>query len=201
MNTCKHCGATLPDEAQYCLQCGGRALEPPVPSEALPVSAFVEPAVLGGTFLGTLSALPFVSLGNGLCCMWVLGGGALATWLLQRKHPQGPEAVTYGDGAFVGVLSGSFGALIATLISIPVRLLSAEALREEMELFEEMLAGIEGPLRELFLRLVSPELSFFNVMTMLFMNLVLFSLFAMVGGILLLAILGHKSGNPVPPRT
>ncbi len=201
MNTCRHCGATLPDEAQYCMQCGGAAFEPRELSEPLPVSGFVEPAVLGGAFLGTLSALPIVSLGNALCCMWVLGGGALAAWLLRRKHPQGPEAVTYGDGAFVGVLSGAFGAVIATAISIPVRLLSTEALRAEMEVFEELLTDIEGPLRELFLRLVSPELSFVTVLATFFMNLVTFSLFAMVGGILLLAIMGRKSGNPIPPRT
>ena len=129
-----------------------------------------------------------------------MGGGALAAWLLRRKHPQGPESVTYGDGAFVGVLSGSFGAVITTAISIPVRLLSAEALRAQMETVDEMLSDIEGPVRELFLRLLSPELSFVTILATLFMYLVTFSLFAMVGGILLVAIMGSKSGKAVPPR-
>ena len=200
MNTCRHCGATLSDEAQYCMQCGGAAVEGPEPSEPLPVSGFVEPAILGGALLGTLSALPIISFGNVLCCMWVVGGGALAAWLLRKKHPQGPESVTYGDGAFVGVLSGSFGAVIATAISIPVRLLSAEALRDNLEAAEEMLGDFEGPVRELFLRLVSPELSFVTILATFFMHLVIFSLFAMVGGILLLALMGRKSGGPAAPR-
>ena len=89
LNTCRHCGATLPDEAQYCMQCGGPALEGQEPGEPLPVSGFIEPAFLGGAFLGTLSSLPVIYLGNGLCCMWVMGGGALAAWLLRKKHPQG----------------------------------------------------------------------------------------------------------------
>lgn len=183
------------------MQCGDAALDPRDPSEPLPVSGFVEPAIIGGAFLGTLSSLPIISLGNALCCMWVVGGGALAAWLLRKKHPHGPESVTYGDGAFVGVLSGSFGAIIATAILIPVRLLSAEALRTEMETVEEILAEFEGPLRELFLRLLSPELSFVTILATFFMHLVIFSLFAMVGGILLLAIMGRKSGNSVPPST
>jgi hypothetical protein len=183
------------------MQCGGAALDPREPSELLPVSGFVEPAIIGGALLGTLSSLPIISLGNGLCCMWVVGGGALAAWLLRKKHPQGPESVTYGDGAFVGVLSGSFGAIIATAILIPVRLLSAEALRAEMETVEEMLPEFEGPIRELFLRLLSPELSFVTILATFFMHLVIFSLFSMVGGILLLAIMGRKSDNSVPPTT
>ena len=183
------------------MQCGGPALEGQEPGEPLPVSGFIEPAFLGGAFLGTLSSLPVIYLGNGLCCMWVMGGGALAAWLLRKKHPQGPDSVTYGDGAFVGVLSGLFGAVIATAISIPVRLLSAEALRDQMEIVEEMLAEVEGPVRELFLRLLSPELTWITILTTFFMNLVIFSLFAMVGGVLFLAIMDRKSGDPVPPRT
>ncbi len=157
--------------------------------------------MIGGTVLGTLSALPVISLGNGLCCMWVVGGGALAAGLLRKKHPQGPESVTYGDGAFVGVLSGFVGAIITTAILIPVRLLSAEAMRAEMETFEEMLAEIDSPFRELLLQLISPELSLTTILATFFMHLVIFSLFAMVGGILLLAIMGRKSGNPVSRGT
>ena len=195
MTTCKQCGATVPEEAQYCMQCG-TAIEPQDPSQPMPVGDFIQPAFLSGAILGALSSVPVVSLG---CCIWVVGGGALGAWLLRGKHPQGPNAVTYGDGAFVGVLSGAFGAVVATAISIPIRLLSAEAMRNQMEAVEEMLIEIEGPFRELLLRLMSPELSLVTILATFFVNLIIFSLFAMVGGILLLAIMGRKSGAPAPP--
>ena len=39
--------------------------------------AKLQPALFGGLFIGVLSALPIINLGNCLCCMWVIGGGAL----------------------------------------------------------------------------------------------------------------------------
>ncbi len=39
------------------------------------------PALLGGLFIGMLSALPIVSVGNCCCCLWMIGGGVLAAYL------------------------------------------------------------------------------------------------------------------------
>ena len=191
MTTCSKCGAALPESAQYCMRCGTPA-EIPILPEPIPVSAFGQPAFVAGATLGILSSLPIISLGNWFCCMWVLGGGALGSWLLDRQQPHGRGAISYGDGAFVGVLSGAFGALVATIISIPVRLLSTEALRSQLEAVEDMLAEIESPFRELVMQLLSPELSFIAILATFFVNLVTFSLFAMVGGILFVAIMGRK---------
>ena len=192
MNTCKRCGATLGDQAQYCMQCG-RPVQAPESVEPTALEHFLQPAFVAGAALGALSSIPIVSAGNFICCMWVIGGGALAAWLLRKNHPRGPAAVAYGDGAFVGVLSGSFGAIVATVISVPVRLLTAEALRDHRALFEETFTELEGPLRELFLRLLSPEISFVTILVTFFINLVTFSLFAMIGGILLVAAMGKKA--------
>ena len=174
------------------MQCG-TAVEAPRPVESTALEHFTQPAFVGGAVLGTLSAVPVVAAGNLVCCMWVVGGGALAAWLLRKNHPRGPEAVAYGDGAFVGVLSGSFGAVVATLISIPVRLLTAEAMRDRMGLVEETLGELDAPLRELFLRLISPELSFVTILATFFLNLVFFALFAMIGGILFVAVTRKKA--------
>jgi len=45
-------------------------------------SSKLQPALLGGTFLGILSALPIVSAANLCCCLWVVAGGVLAAYLL-----------------------------------------------------------------------------------------------------------------------
>jgi len=40
--------------------------------------------LLGGLFIGILSALPVVSWGN-CCCLWIIGGGVLAAYLDQQR--------------------------------------------------------------------------------------------------------------------
>ena len=59
-----------------------------------------QPALLGGLFIGVLSALPVVNLGNCCCCLWVVAGGALAVYLLQQNDP---APVSTADAATVGL--------------------------------------------------------------------------------------------------
>ena len=58
---------------------------------------YTKPALIGGAAMGVLSALPIVNMGN-CCCLWVLGGGAIAAYLLQQDHP---APINLGDGALV----------------------------------------------------------------------------------------------------
>ena len=81
-----------------------------------------QPALLGGLFIGVLSALPVVNLGNCCCCLWVVAGGALAAYLLQQDDP---APITTADAATVGLLAGVVGAVVGTLVSIPMNLLTA----------------------------------------------------------------------------
>lgn len=55
--------------------------------------------------MGGLSALPVL---NVCCCLWMLGGGALASYLYLHQLP--PEsAMTSTEGARVGLVAGFFG--------------------------------------------------------------------------------------------
>ena len=80
----------------------------------------IQPALLGGAVLGVLSALPFINLAN-CCCIWFITGGVLAAYLMQQNSP-GP--VSAGDGAMVGLLAGVFGAIVSTIVSIPLRIIA-----------------------------------------------------------------------------
>jgi hypothetical protein len=149
---------------------------------------FVQPALTGGMFLGLLSSLPFINAGNCLCCMWVLGGGGIAVLLLSRQRPSG---ISYGDGAFVGVLSGLFGSIVGTAVSIPVRIISDRIFGNQQQAIEEVMRdvpGFEGPFRDLIMRVASPEISMATIVFTFFASLLLYSLFAMIGGILTVAI-------------
>jgi hypothetical protein len=77
----------------------------------------LQPGLLGGLFIGILSALPFVNIAN-CCCLWVITGGILATYVMQQNHA---DPVTVGDGAIVGVLAGIVGAIVHVLVSLPLQ--------------------------------------------------------------------------------
>ena len=79
----------------------------------------LQPALLGGLFIGVLSALPVVNAGN-CCCLWVIGGGVVAAYLLQQSQS---TPVTSGDGAVVGLMSGVIGAVVTAVISLPIKLM------------------------------------------------------------------------------
>jgi hypothetical protein len=83
---------------------------PPVPPKA-------QPALYAGIAIGILSGLPIISLGNCICCLWVVGGGAFAVYLMQQEHPY---SVSAADGALVGLMAGAIGGVVAALISIPI---------------------------------------------------------------------------------
>ena len=84
----------------------------------MPQAPKLQPALFGGLFIGVLSALPFVNIAN-CCCLWVIGGGMLAAYLMQQNHPY---AITAADGALVGMLAGLFGGVLGVLLSIPVEM-------------------------------------------------------------------------------
>jgi hypothetical protein len=194
MNQCKHCGTNLPEGARYCLQCGTAVPAPAsVPPAATHDLDFIQPALTGGMFLGLLSSLPIISVGNFFCCMWILAGGGLAAFMLMKQRPTG---IAYGDAAFGGVLSGLFGAVVATLVSIPLRIIlraGFEAQRESLEKTFQEVPEFQGPIREFMLRLASPEITIFTVGATFFMNVLLYSMFAMIGGILMVAIMNRKA--------
>jgi hypothetical protein len=72
------------------------------------------PALLGGLFVGVLSALPFVSVAN-CCCIWIFTGGLLSAWLLQQNEQQ---PIGAGRGAFVGFSAGAIGAVVWLIVTV-----------------------------------------------------------------------------------
>src|SRR5688572_17640714 len=73
----------------------------------------LQPALFGGLFIGVLSSLPFISALNACCCLWVIAGGVLTTYLLQEGSP---VPVAAGPAAVSGLIAGAIGAVIAAVL-------------------------------------------------------------------------------------
>lgn len=162
----------------------------------------LRPALIGGLVMGILSGLPYVSLGNLACCIWVVAGGALATYLYIRKSP---TPVNMGEGALLGLLAGIFGTIVKIVVGVPAAILAgypeqhllfslmervdpqkAEFYRQVME---DMMAR---PFSEQFFLIV------FSLQTLLgfFITLV----FALVGGLVAVPLFEkRKSDADAPP--
>jgi hypothetical protein len=190
---CRECGAILPDGARTCMQCG-TAVGPPGSSAGGPQKnlKFIQPAIAGGLLLGLLSSLPIINLANLIFGAWILAGGALTAHLVSRQRPSG---ISYGDGAFGGVLSGFFGAVISTIMLIPSKLFFAadwETVRQQAEQQLAQTPETAGPMRDLLLRAMSAEVSITTEMFWFFFYGFSFSLFAMLGGMLMVWISNRR---------
>lgn len=155
----------------------------------------LQPALLGGLFIGVLSALPFVSLGN-CCCLWVIGGGVLAAWLLQQNQSVSIET---GDAALVGLYAGLIGAVVAMVVQIPLTLALGPMQEEMLRQWAERSGDMPDELRQVFENLeASGGLSAIGLLVGFGIMLVLGAIFSTLGG--LLGALFFRR-QPPPPAT
>lgn len=153
----------------------------------------LQPAFWGGLFIGVLSALPFVSSLNACCCVWVIAGGVLTSYLLQERSA---TPINAGDGAITGLLAGAIGAVIAGVLGIAFALMQGAV---GPQAFDQLPQGDLPPevgrildrLREL------PPSVWYIAPFLIF--LVVFPIFGMLGGLLGVAIFKKRLPPPPPP--
>ncbi len=155
-------------------------------------SARLQPALLGGLFIGVMSALPIINAGNCCCCLWVLAGGALAVYLRQQSSP---VPLTAAEGALMGLLAGLIGGVVGALLAIPIQMMVGPLQQEWMS---RILAGNEDvppEAREMMERMMAG-----NAMRLAgdLINIVSSVIFGMLGGLLGVAIF-KKNAPPQPP--
>ena len=164
-----------------------------------------QPALLGGIFIGVLSALPVVNLANCCCCLWVVAGGALAAYLLQANDP---APISTGDAAHVGFLSGVCGAVVGALVSIPMNLLTAPIMRSWVEQVLQNSDDLPPELRKVFESWAGPGTPLGTTIALailgFFLSLVVYSVFATAGGALGATLFRRKTPTvgappPIPP--
>ena len=153
--------------------------------QAIQWDAAFKGAFLSGLVAAVLSAAPYLGLG---CCLWLLGAGALAVGLYQRRLPG--VHVTPGMGMRIGAVSGAVGFVATTIWSVFRFAKDSGEFRTAMaEQMEKSIASNPDPraqeiMRQFISNLNTPQgLATFFVIVMIIMAVV-FVLFAAAGGAL-----------------
>ena len=166
------------------------------------------PALIGGTFLGVTSAIPILEYLNCACCMLVIGGGLLSSYLYLKRYPPELPPVTYGEGALLGLLTGVVGGVVWTLVGVPLQYIKMQLGTgvDELAQIQEALSdpripeGVGRILEGLF---EGGLLSVGMILISVVRNFVISTIFATLGGILGIALFQKKSvpaaTSPPPP--
>lgn len=166
------------------------------------------PALVGGVFIGVTSALPILEFLNCACCMLVIGGGVLATYMYLREYPAGLPPITYGEGAGVGVLAGIVGGFVWSFVGIPLLFIKTRMGMGfgDVGEIQEALSDPEIPpfVREILEGLFTGGgMSLLMILTSIVTYFMVSIIFATLGGILGVALFQKKAppvaAAPPPP--
>ena len=156
---------------------------------------YLRPALFAGAVAGLLSGLPIISVGNCVCCLWIVGGAAMATRLL-AKNTAG--ILTSGDGAIVGVLTGIVAAVVDMIVKIPFQpynmALARRIIDKVSEFGTEMPPGLDG-LFDGGSGTLSPGWFLLG----LFFSAAVFAAMGVLGGIIGIAVFAKKYPQVPPP--
>jgi hypothetical protein len=142
-------------------------------------------ALLSGLAAAVLTAMPVLGLG---CCLWLLGAGALAVWLYQRRVPG--TLVTPGMGMRIGAVAGAIGYVATTIWTVLRFASNSQEFRTAMQgQMDKSLAANPDPraqeiMRQFMGNLNTPQgLATFFVLILAIMGIV-FVIFSAAGGAL-----------------
>ena len=150
----------------------------------------LQPALLGGVFMGVLAALPIV---NCCCCIWMLAGGALAVYLRQQSLPY---QIQVAEGALLGLIAGVVGAVIGTLLSIPIEAVTGPLMQSWVERMVSGNPDMPPEFRDVLGRTRTGGAA--RWIFGFIVALIIYPIFGMLGG-LLGSVLFKKDLPPPPP--
>jgi hypothetical protein len=150
------------------------------------------PALIGGAVAGVLTGLPLLGC---FCCVWGIGGGILAVYLLNKDSS---VPLTTGDGAIVGIFSGIVAAIVDFIVSIPFDAMTNKLVMDLMdrlaEYAEDMPSGWESWIDQ---GAFGPSI-FWHIFGLL-ISVFIFSALGALGGIIGLSLFRKKS-VPLPEQ-
>ena len=135
-----------------------------------------------------------MSAANICCCLWAIVGGLIASYLYVKNSATPASA---GDGAVLGAITGLVGAVISIVIGIPIALVMGPTMRN---VFLRLVENADPQQAEMMRRQL--EASGEAIAPLIIQSLiggVLLFMFAIVGGLIGVAIFEKRKGGAPPP--
>jgi hypothetical protein len=170
------------------------------------------PALIGGIVIGAVSGIPLISLVNCCCCAGILGGGVLAYYLYREEHTEGMEPIESSDALIIGIMAGVIGAFFQAAIHALIMLFFAGAQEQLMRgIMEKLVDRLErsggfpsdalDQMRDSIENSMKESNTIGGFMLNLLMSVIIYPIFAMLGGLLGYGIFRSKKALPpqMPP--
>jgi len=156
------------------------------------------PAIYGGIIMGVISAVPFLNILNCLCCAGIMLGGFSAVLFYKNNFTPDTPPYTSGDCLAVGALSGVFGAIVGTALSMMFLKLFGNIVGEflvgwlrQLNLPDEALHAVEESLRESATMII--------MVIRFFSSLAIDVIFGLLGGLIGYSVFKPKLPIMPPP--
>lgn len=145
--------------------------------------SMLKPTLIGGGVAGLIGGLPLIGALNCLCCSLVVGGGFLAAYLYSKEcRGQGTE-FRAGSGAMVGLVAGMFYALVTSVVSGVVNVVTGASVAKAIEQFESMGQEIP-PEAEPMIEFMANSSPILLMVLGFFIWLLLAAVFSTIGGLI-----------------
>lgn len=169
---------------------------------SLNMNTTIQPVLIAGILFGILTAIPpFNFINVCTCCSLFAAAGFVAGWLYRRSSG---NYLTPGSGALLGALTGVVGGTTHSAISFPIAMILEKVGGGQRENIAERLSEILGEKNaeaaEIVRRFLenSEGMGFLFLLIKLISDILFFSLFALLGGILYAAIFKNRNVPSMP---
>ncbi len=150
---------------------------------------YIRSVLIAGLIAGALSSVPFIGWLNICCCLWILLAGILAVYMVSSHLD---KKIDYGQGAFIGLLSGLVAAVVSTILDSILLAFGYNIIQHLAYRFSEL-----EKLKDL---VYATELGYINFILDLLISIVFFGAFGAIGGIIGTAIYSKKKETVVQPK-
>ncbi len=164
-------------------------------------------ALIAGTVIGVVSAVPGISLINCCCCAGVWLGGVLAMYLYRQQFTEGMPPLESSDALMLGLMAGVVGAFVATIMNLLILAVfgpvEQELVRSLVGKFLDRMAE-QGSLSSDMVETIKDQVEqsikdsgrLSSIFGSLFVALIVYPIFAILGALLGFAIFKPKT----PPQ-
>lgn len=160
-------------------------------------------AFFAGIAIGLVSSIPGLNLINCCCCAGIILGGVLAVYLYKKDLEPGMPPLEASDGVILGVMAGVVGAFVAVLFDLILfAIMGPVAMEFVQEIVDRVIENMEesgsippdvaDQIRDQLEESFAESKTFVGILSNLFFTLIIYPIFALMGGLIGYAIWRQK---------